>query len=111
MPVPCMQINIPQRTPYFNHPKTPSLKKISAGVDKETKEKVGELERHLKQIRGADSLRSINFNDLFIHPGLKFSLLNSNLQIFEKYNRKSLSLALLKVYSVAMAHAKIMISC
>lgn len=40
-------------------------KKISAAVDKETKDKVDELERRLKQIKGKDSLRSSNFNDLY----------------------------------------------
>lgn len=44
---------------------------ISTGVDKEAKEKVEELERLLREIKGTDSFGSVIFNDLCIHPGLK----------------------------------------
>lgn len=37
---------------------------MSPEVDKETKHKVEELERQLKQIKDTDSLGSVNFNDL-----------------------------------------------
>lgn len=37
---------------------------------KEMKENVGELEKQLKQKKGADSLGSVNFCDLSIHRGL-----------------------------------------
>lgn len=57
---------------------------ISTGVDKEKKEKVEELERQLKQIKGTDSLGSVNPNDL--HPlGLKFPA-KFKYPEFEKYD-------------------------
>lgn len=49
---------------------------------------------------------SVNFNDLCIHPRLKFPI-NLKCLDFEKYDRKSYSHAHLKVYGVAMAHTEI----
>lgn len=45
---------------------------MSVEVDRETKDKVKELERQIKQIKGTDSLGIVNSRDLCIHPGLKF---------------------------------------
>lgn len=36
------------------------------------KDKVEELEKQLKQIKGTDSFESINFSDFCINSGLKF---------------------------------------
>lgn len=71
-------INILQPPPsQFDHLEVPQYEeKVSVIVDKETKDKVYELERQLKQITridlGIDSLGNVNFNDLCIHLGLKF---------------------------------------
>lgn len=75
---------------------------MSTGVDKETKDKVEEIERQLKQIKGTDSLGSVHFNNLCIHPRLKF-LAKFKCSNFEKYDRKSYLYAHLKVYGVAMS--------
>lgn len=70
-------------------------------VDKDTKDKVQQLERQLKQIKGTDSLGRVNFSDLCIHPGLKFpAKFRCN---FEKYDGKSCPYAHMKVYGEAMA--------
>lgn len=100
VPVPSVQINIPQPSPFQsdNHEE----EEIPAAIDKETKDKVEELERQLKQIKGTDSLGSVNFSDLCIHPGLKFPT-KFKCPDFEKYNGKSCPYAHLKVYGVAMA--------
>lgn len=75
---------------------------MSDGVDKQTKDKVEELERQLKQIKGTDSLGNVNFSDLCIHSGLQFPAKFKS-PYFEKYNGKSCPYAHLKVYGVAMA--------
>lgn len=66
-------------------------------MDKETKHKIEELERRLKQINGTDSLRSVNFSDLCIHSGLKFPTKFKH-QDFKKYDSKSYLYTHLKVY-------------
>lgn len=68
-----VQINIPQPIPQFSNLEIPQYEKdIAATVDKETKDKVDELQRQLKQIKEIDSLESVYFNDICIHLGLKF---------------------------------------
>lgn len=71
-------------------------------VDKETKDRVNKLERQLKQIKRTYSLGSVNFSNLWNHPGLKFST-KFKCPDFEKYDSKSFFYAHLKVYGVAMA--------
>lgn len=71
MPVPSIQINISQTVLQYDYEIQQYEEEISIGVDKETKDKVEELERQLKQIKGTDSFGSVNFNDLCIQPGLK----------------------------------------
>lgn len=89
VPTPSVHINIPQSIPSFGHLDAPQYKdKISAWVDKEAKEKIEELERQLKQIKGTDSLGSLNFNDLCMHPGLN-SPPNSNVQTLRNITEKS----------------------
>lgn len=46
-----------------------------------------ELEMQLKQIKGTDSLRSLNCDDLCIHPRLKFPTKLKSPD-FEKYDEK-----------------------
>lgn len=75
---------------------------MSNWVDKETKDKVEELERQLKQIKGVDSLESVNLSDLYIQPGLKF-ITKFKCPDFKKYDGKSCPYAHLKVYGVVMA--------
>lgn len=59
--------------PYLDHLEVPQYEEeISVRMDKETKEKVEELERQLRQIKGIDYLGSFDFDDLYIHLGLKF---------------------------------------
>lgn len=68
----------------------------------ENQDKVDELEGQLKQIKRIDSLGSVNFNDLCIHPDLKFPV-NFKCPDFKKYDGKSCLYAHLKVYGVAVA--------
>lgn len=104
MHVPSVQINLPQRPPpQSDNTEAPQYEEeVSATVDKETKDKVEELERQLKQIKGTDSLGNVNFSDLCIYPGLKFPN-KFKCPDFEKYDGKSCPYAHLKVYGVAMA--------
>lgn len=103
MLVPSIQIKVSQSVPQCEHQKPPQYKaEVSVGIDKETNDKVEDLERQLKQIKGTDSLGSINFNDLYIHPGLKFPTTFKCLD-FEKYDGKNCPYAHLKVCRVAMA--------
>lgn len=74
---------------------------VSDTIDKETKDKVEELERQ-KQIKGTDSLDNINFSDLCIHPEIKFPA-KFKCPDFKKYDGKSCSYAHLKVYGVVIA--------
>lgn len=56
-----VQISIPKYPSSFDHlDKHQYEGKISVGVDKEATEKVEELERKLKQIKGSDSIGSVN---------------------------------------------------
>lgn len=52
-------------------------------------------------MKGTDSFLSVNFNDLYIRPGLKFSV-KFKCSDFEKYDGRSCAYAHLKVYGVAM---------
>lgn len=70
-------------------------------IDKETKDKIDELKRQLKYIKGTNSLGSVNFNELCIHPGLKFPAKFKHPD-FEKYDAKSCPYTHLKVYNMAM---------
>lgn len=79
-------------------------------VDKEIKDKVEVFERQLRHIKMIDSLGSVNFSDLYIHPGLKFSE-KFKCPDFEKYDGKCCPYAHLKVYGVGWSNIEIMISC
>lgn len=70
---------------------------MSVGVDKETKDKIEELERQLKQTKGIDSLGSVNFNNLCMNLGLKFPT-KFKCPRFKKYNGNSCPYAHLKMY-------------
>lgn len=73
IPARSIQINMPQPAPHLEQLEPPQHEEeVSVGVDRETKDKVEELERQLKQIQGTDSLGNVNFSDLCIHIGLKF---------------------------------------
>lgn len=49
---PGIQINVPPSMPQYEHQEIPQYKEeMSTGVNKETKDKVEELERQLKQIK------------------------------------------------------------
>lgn len=70
-------------------------------VDKETKHKVKELEKQLKQIKGTNSLGSVNFSYLctaWFEVSSKIQCLD-----FENYGCRSCCYAHLKIYEVAMA--------
>lgn len=85
-----------QSVPRYEHQEPLQYEEeVSVGVDKETKDKVEELERQLKQIKGEDSLRGVNFNDLCIHHGLKF-LTKFRCLDFEKYDGKTSLFATLR---------------
>lgn len=71
-------------------------------VNKETKDKVEELERQLMQIKGTISLGSINFSDLCIHLGMKFPA-KFKCPDFKKHDGNSCPYAHLKLYGAAMA--------
>lgn len=71
-------------------------------MDKETNDKVDELEKQLKQIEATDSLGNVNFHDLCIHAGLQFPA-RFRCPNFEKHDKESCPYAYLKVYGVAMA--------
>lgn len=64
-----------------------------------TKEKIEELEKQLKKMEGIDSLGSINFNDLFIHPGLKILTKVKVSRLWEK----ACPYTHLKLYDASMA--------
>lgn len=49
------------------------MKQISGVIDKEIQKKVEELEKQMKQMKGYNSLGSVNLNDLCIVSGLKFT--------------------------------------
>lgn len=69
MPAPSIHINMPQYVLQFNHHEIPQYEeKVSARIDRETKDKVDELKRHLKKIERNIFTRKCNFNDLCIHP-------------------------------------------
>lgn len=67
-------------------------------MDKETKGKIEKLERQLKQIKATDLLGSVNFNNLCIHPGLKFTTKFKCL----KYDEERCPYAHLKVYGITI---------
>lgn len=68
-------------------------------MDNETNNKIEELERQVKQIKGTDSLGSVNLNYLCIHAGLKFRPSSS----VRKIQGESCLYTHLKVYGVVMA--------
>lgn len=88
---------------------TQYLEEVSAGVEKETKEMVEELEKQLKQIKGVDSWGSVDFNDLCLHLGLKFPP-RFKCPDFEKYDGKGCPYAHLRIYGVAMLNMEMMIT-
>lgn len=84
MSAPSIQINV-QPMPYYEHQETPHYEEdMSTWVDRETKDKIKELE--FKQIEGTKSFRSVNFNQvLCIYPGLKIPT-KFKCSDVEKYN-------------------------
>lgn len=55
-------------------------------------------------MKQTSSLRSVDFNDLYIHPGLEFTP-KFKCPYFEKYNKKGFMYSRLRLYGVVMAQS------
>lgn len=64
------------------------MKKSISRSRQQTKDKIENQERQLKQIKRTDSLGSVNFNDFCIHSGLKFPI-KFKYPDFKVYTRKA----------------------